>query len=84
MVENLDKVVKTFISKYWYYNIDKLISNTTLDEIGMFGDDKYDFIVAFTKEFNLNKDNFRFDKHGGNFIRKFLFGNRLGNKSLFK
>lgn len=77
----IDHTVKTFISKYWDYKLDKLKIETSLDDIGMFGDDKYDFIINFTKEFNLSVKNFPFEKYiddeGGNFIRKFLFGNRL-------
>lgn len=73
--------VKIFISKYWQYRQDKLKIETTLDDIGMFGDDKYDFIIDFTRKFNLSVGNFPFDKYiddeGGYFIRKLLFRKRL-------
>jgi len=69
--------VKTFICEYWSYKLDKLKLETTLDDIGMFGDDKYDFIISFCKKFNLNTERFPFDKYvddeGGYFIRKLLF-----------
>ncbi|CVK16173.1 Protein of unknown function (DUF1493) [Apibacter mensalis] len=77
---NEDKV-KIFIGKYWNFKLDKLKLETTLDDIGMFGDDKYEFIIDFTKEFNLSIKQFPFDKYiddeGGYFIRKFLFGKKL-------
>jgi hypothetical protein len=76
-----EQKVKTFISKYWHYKLDKLKIETTLDDIGMYGDDTYDFIIAFAKEFNLSMENLPFDKYvddeGWDFIRKLLFGKRL-------
>jgi len=50
--------IKTFICEYWNYKLDKLKLETTLDDIGMFGDDKYDFIISFCKKFNLNMERF--------------------------
>lgn len=48
--------VKKFIKEYWNCNIDKLNLNTRLDDIGMYGDDKYDFIIDFSKNFKLKID----------------------------
>lgn len=79
----IENNVKIFISKYWHYKKDKLKIETTLDDIGMFGDDKYDFIVDFTKEFNLSLENFPFDKYIDDEVsdvlglRKLLYGKKL-------
>ncbi|MDR2123346.1 MAG: DUF1493 family protein [Flavobacteriaceae bacterium] len=77
----MEQKVKAFISKYWRYKLDKLKTETTLDDMGMFGDDKYDFIIDFAKEFDLSMENLPFDKYvdyeGWGFIRKLLFGERL-------
>ncbi len=81
MDNHIEPKIKIFISKYWGYKLEKLKLQTTLDDIGMFGDDKYNFIVDFAKEFNLNIEGFPFNKYiddeGGNFIRRILFKKRL-------
>lgn len=73
--------VKTFICDYWYYKLDKLKSETTLDDIGMFGDDKYDFIISFCEKFNLKSEDFPFDKYiddeGGSFILRFFYKSKM-------
>jgi hypothetical protein len=63
MDDTIENRVKIFISEYWHYNVEKLNLDTTLDDIGFFGDDKYDFIISFAKYFNLNVDNFNFKEY---------------------
>lgn len=46
--------LKDFISKYWRYKKHKIEDTTTLDKLGMYGDDKYDFLIAMGKEFNVD------------------------------
>lgn len=78
--------LKDFISKYWRYKKHKIEDTTTLDKLGMYGDDKYDFLIAMGKEFNVDMTNFSFDKYVddevvdpfgiGEAIRK-LFGKKI-------
>ena len=77
--------VLNYISKYWSYDINKLTINKSLDDLGMYGDDKYDFIIDFAKAFNLNINEFPFDKYIedegdffgiGAFIKKNIFNKK--------
>ena len=62
-MKNIEQRVIEYISKYWSYDINKLRLNTTLDDIGMFGDDKYDFLIDFGNEYNLDMIDFPFGKY---------------------
>ena len=50
---NLEKV-RQFISNYWSYDIGKISLNTTIDDLGLYGDDKYDFLLEFSRRFDLD------------------------------
>lgn len=77
--------LKDFISDYWRYKRHKIEDSTTLDKLGMYGDDKYDFLIDMGKEFNVDMTDFLFDKYVddeadfwgvGEAIRK-LFGKKI-------
>lgn len=55
--------LKDFISDYWRYKRHKIEDSTTLDKLGMYGDDKYDFLIYMGKEFNVDMTDFPFDKY---------------------
>jgi len=67
-IKSHDKMVtftelRDYVSEYWRYEKDKIKQDTTLDEIGMYGDDKYDFLIDLAKKFNLDLKNFPFDNY---------------------
>ena len=85
-----DKVFK-FVSNYWSYDVNKLTPTKTLDELGLFGDDKYDFIVEFSKDFNLDITGFPFINYVENegdtlgigiFFKKYIL--RQKNKKIYE
>jgi hypothetical protein len=55
--------LKFFISEFWSYNIKKITSEKTLDDIGMYGDDKRDFFNAYFKKYKIDCLNFDYDKY---------------------
>lgn len=77
----INNKIFSYISNYWNCSIDELLPQTTLDDIGMYGDDKLDFIKGFVNEFQLDLTHFSFEKYiddeGGGFLRNLLFGNKL-------
>lgn len=54
-------LLKGFIYEYWSFNKNKIFEKTTLDDLGMFGDDKYDFLIEFSKKFNVDISNIKFE-----------------------
>ena len=77
--------ILNFISEYWSYDINKLTEYKSLDDLGMYGDDKYDFIIDFAKVFDFNIEEFPFDKYVedesdfwgiGSLINKIIFNKK--------
>jgi hypothetical protein len=60
MNKNID-LLKDYIFDYWSFKKDKIFEKTTLDDMGMFGNDKYDFLVDFSKKFNVDISNIKFE-----------------------
>lgn len=87
MKNRTDYKVKEFISSYWHYDIKNITLEKSLDDLGMYGDDKEDFINDFAKHFSLSLENFPFNHYiddesvdvfgFGDFIkRNFLYGTK--------
>jgi acyl carrier protein len=56
--------LKEFIKKETFVNDVEITSNTIIEtEFGVTGDDADDFIIAFSKEFNIDISNFEIAKH---------------------
>lgn len=82
-------LLKDFIGHYLSLKKDKIVAITTLDDLGMFGNDKYDFLIDYSKKFNVDISNLKYDlyiepepsliMHLDNFSR-FLFNKKLTNK----
>lgn len=62
-MEDTFQILQVYISKYWTCSITKIKINTTLDDLGMFGDDKLDFLNDYSREFNVDISGFDFDKY---------------------
>ena len=62
-MEDTFQKLQLYISKYSKCSITKIKTKTTLDELGMFGDDKLDFINDYSREFNVDISGFNIDKY---------------------
>lgn len=62
-MEDTFLILQVYISKYWTCSITNIKANTTLDDLGMFGDDKLDFLNDYSREFNVDISGFDFDKY---------------------
>ncbi len=49
MNDNIN-LLRDYICEYWSYKKDKIVTKTTLDDLGMFGNDKYNFLRFFFKK----------------------------------
>ncbi len=56
--------LENFIKEYMQEPLLQLDSDIIIeDDLGISGDDAYDFIVLFSKQFGVNISNFKFDKY---------------------
>lgn len=62
MDDNFKNLVN-FISSFWNYKPDKITLDKSLDDLGMFGNDKTDFIYAFSKEFKIDITELKFEDY---------------------
>ena len=71
-----------FISDFWSYNINKITKEKSLDNLGMYADDKKEFLMRFFKKFNIQHDNINFEKfcEPEIFNPFFFLGNKEKNK----
>lgn|SRR5690554_2924335 len=60
-MEELDKL-KQFFKDEWSVKESKIALEKTLDNLGMYGDDKRDFLISFFKKFNIKSDDINYDK----------------------
>ncbi len=66
MCKNISKKVKEFISSYGYASLEDLSDETRIeDDLGITGDDAYDFMEDYQNEFEVDLTGFQFDKHFG-------------------
>ena len=56
------KELRDFLSVFWSYKKDKITINKSLDDLGMYGDDKRDFLKSFVEKFNVNFSDLNYDK----------------------
>ncbi|WP_410221846.1 DUF1493 family protein [Pedobacter sp.] len=61
MVDHFEEV-KEFISAFWSYNKNKITIEKSLDDLGMYGDDKKDFLMSFIEKFNIEASDLDYDK----------------------
>ena len=60
-MENRLEKLNIFIQNYWGVDKSKLSFDTLIeDDLGISGDDAYEFIVAFKNNFNIDIDSFVF------------------------
>jgi len=56
--------LKIFISKYVLVDKDKIFTDTSLNkDLGLYGEEAYDFIHDFSKTFNVDISQFEFDRY---------------------
>lgn len=55
--------IKDFVSDFWSYKKDKIKIEKSLDDLGMYGDDKRDFLMSFIHKFNIESSNLDYDKY---------------------
>ena len=58
----MEKEFKIFISDFWSYKIEKIRLESTLDDLGMYADDKKDFLNSLFQKFDIKFNNMEFDK----------------------
>ncbi|MPT36670.1 MAG: DUF1493 family protein [Flavobacterium sp.] len=54
--------LKLFLSEFWSYNITKIKEEYSLDDLGMYGDDKRDFLKAFFEKFDIDSEDMNYEK----------------------
>ena len=54
-------LLRDYISDYWSLKKDKIVAATTLDELGMFGNDKYDFLIDYCKKFKVDTSSLKYE-----------------------
>ena len=59
----MEEKLKEFISDFWSYKKDKITSDKSLDDLGMYGDDKKDFLIFFIKKFDIDSINLDYNKY---------------------
>jgi len=66
-MENNNSIkVKEFIAAYWNKPLDKISDETRIeDDLGITGDDAYEFMEEFQKKFDVDLTTFKFDMHFG-------------------
>src|SRR5690554_2082530 len=60
-MEELDKL-KQFFKDEWSVKESKIALEKSLDDLGMYGDDKRDFLKSFFEKFNIESNNINYDK----------------------
>ena len=55
--------LKDFVRDFWSYKKDKIKIEKSLDDLGMYGDDKRDFLICFIHKFNIESSNLDYDKY---------------------
>ena len=55
--------LKKFISNYWSYDINKITLEKSLDDMGMYGDDKYEFLIEFSEFYSVDISNLNFQDY---------------------
>lgn len=83
MTNDIELKVKKFICSFWNYDFNKLKMESTLNDLGMFGADKQDFLLEFAEKFNVNLNSFPFNKYVEEVvinpsvtIKRIFFGNK--------
>jgi hypothetical protein len=61
-MENEFLQLREFLSVFWSYNKRKISINNSLDDLGMYGDDKRDFLKSFVRTFNIESANLNYNK----------------------
>lgn len=62
-MENVFEELRDFLSDYWSYKKEKITMNKSLDDLGMFGDDKRDFLLSFNERFNIESKDLDLEKY---------------------
>ncbi len=66
MSNNVSKKIKEFIASYWNEPLENLSDETRIeDDLGITGDDAYDFMENYRNKFEVDLTGFQFDKHFG-------------------
>lgn len=62
-METTFEILQNYIRKYWSCSVTEVNLNASLDDLGMFGDDKIDFLNDYSKTFNVDLSGFDFNKY---------------------
>ncbi|MCB9202143.1 MAG: DUF1493 family protein [Flavobacteriales bacterium] len=54
--------LKEFLGDFFSYKKNKITIEMSLDDLGMYGDDKRDFLQSFLQRFNIESSNLDYDK----------------------
>lgn len=88
MIDKDKNDVLKFIEDYWgVKRIQTYSLNTSLSDIGFFGDDKKEFLISFFKNFKIDYSNFNFEEYvepESNFFRPVSFLTSLFHKKMIK
>lgn len=56
------KELKEFLCTFWSYKKGKITVEKSLDDLGMYGDDKREFLMSFIEKFNIEASGLDYDK----------------------